>query len=322
MKATLLLIEDSAAQGGHVKVSLEGLGYEVVWAKSGIEGLKLARSEHPDLILLDIVMQDMDGFAVCRWLKMQEDTRDIPVIMLTVKGAVEHRVEGLNVGANDYLAKPFEKEELEARIFAAMRVKTYQSELKQRNTELESMLRRVESMAITDPLTGLYNRRRFADVLRREFAVTKRYGSPLSCILMDLDHFKQINDAFGHDAGDKVLQKVASRLVESLREVDLAARFGGEEFAVLLPHTGKGNARIVGERIANFVRKLSIDVEGECIRVTASLGIAATTDFSSNNPEDLVKAADAAMYQAKEGGRDRVVLYARESELPPSAKTV
>src|SRR5262245_52023323 len=204
VKGKLLLVEDSDAQGAHIRSTLQRQGYDVIWAKSGIEGLKLARIEKPDLIVLDVVMQDMDGLAVCRWLKMSAESRDIPIIMLTVRGELQERVEGLNVGADDYLPKPFADEELDARSFAALGVKATELELKKRNTELESMLHHVEALAITDPLTGLYNRRRFDDVLRREFAVTRRYGAPLSCLMVDVDHFKRINDLYGHDAGDRV----------------------------------------------------------------------------------------------------------------------
>src|SRR5689334_12848853 len=206
IKGKLLLVEDSEAQGSRIVATLQRQGYDVLWAKSGIEGLKLARAEKPDLIVLDVVMQDMDGLSVCRWLKMSGESRDIPIIMLTVRGELQERVEGLNVGADDYLPKPFADEELEARIFAALRVKAAEVELKKRNTELQSMLHHVEALAITDPLTGLFNRRRFDDVLRREFAMTKRYSTPLSCLMVDVDYFKRINDLYGHDAGDRVLK--------------------------------------------------------------------------------------------------------------------
>jgi DNA-binding response OmpR family regulator len=136
MKANLLLIDDSEAQSGQIKATLERLGYSVTCARSGVEGLKLARTGHPDLVLLDVVMADIDGFAVCRWLKMNADTREIPVIMLTVRTSLADRVEGLNIGADDYLAKPFEDAELEARIFAALRVKAAHTELRDRNQQL------------------------------------------------------------------------------------------------------------------------------------------------------------------------------------------
>jgi len=309
MKAKLLLIDDSEVQSSQITESLQRLGYTVRRAASGAEGLRLAREEAPDLVLLDVVMPDIDGFAVCRWLKVNADTREIPVIMLTVRTAVADRIAGLNIGADDYLAKPFDDQELEARIFAALRVKAVQSELRTRNQQLESMLHSVEAMAITDSLTGLFNRRRFSDVLKREFAVTRRYRNTLSCLIVDIDHFKQINDRFGHDAGDQVLKEVARRIVASLREVDLAARYGGEEFAILLPHTSKTDARIVAERLLSNFRKQEFTFGTELVRITASIGCAGNSDVVSDKPEDMVKAADLALYEAKNRGRNNVVLY-------------
>lgn len=317
MKARLLLIDDSESQSGVIGEGLERLGYQVQLARSGIEGLRLARSAHPDLILLDVVMPDIDGFAVCRWLKMDSETREIPVIMLTVRTALTDRVEGLNIGADDYLPKPFQYEELEARIFAALRVKAVHSDLKERNHQLESMLHHVESLAATDVLTGLFNRRRFNDALLREFAVTKRYKNTLGCLMIDLDHFKRINDRYGHDAGDQVLKETARRLISTLREVDVPARYGGEEFAVLLPHTGKEEARIAAERVRAQFDQAEFTFGGETVRVTASLGVSGNVDVLSGQAGDLVKAADLALYRAKELGRNRVVLYEKQfRDLP------
>jgi diguanylate cyclase (GGDEF)-like protein len=270
-------------------------------------------------VLLDVVMADIDGFAVCRWLKMNAETREIPVIMLTVRTALADKVEGLNIGADDYLAKPFQDEELEARIFAALRVKATHAELKERNQQLESMLHHVEALAITDPLTGLFNRRRFADVLKREFAVTKRYKNTLSCLMIDLDHFKHINDRYGHDAGDLVLKEVARKIQETLREVDVPARYGGEEFAVLLPHTSKRDAMIVAERVCAIVRKVEMKLGNDVLKLSASVGVSGNIDVLSGQAEDLVKAADFALYEAKRRGRDRAVLFDEKTSLPPTA---
>jgi two-component system cell cycle response regulator len=319
VKAKLLLIDDSETQSGQIKLSLERLGYTVEWARSGVEGLRQARSNRPDLVLLDVVMADIDGFAVCRWLKMNAETREIPVIMLTVRTALADKVEGLNIGADDYLAKPFQDEELEARIFAALRVKATHAELKERNQQLESMLHHVEALAITDPLTGLFNRRRFADVLKREFAVTKRYKNTLSCLMIDLDHFKLINDRYGHDTGDLVLKEIARKIQETLREVDVPARYGGEEFAVLLPHTSKRDAMIVAERLCALVRKIQFKVGDATLKLSASVGVAGNIDVLSGHAEDLVKAADFALYEAKRLGRDRAVLFDEKTSLPPTA---
>ena len=309
-KAKILLVEDHPTQAGELLAALERLGYASLWARSGAEGLVLAQSEAPDLTILDVVLGDIDGFAVCRWLTMRPETRDIPVIMFSVQGDVKDRVRGLHLGASDYLTKPCTDEELEAHIFAALRVQAAQSELRRRNSELEAMLHHVEAMAITDALTGLYNRRRFTDVLRNQFAVTKRYKNPLSCLLIDIDHFKSINDRHGHHAGDQVLQTVAQRLAADLREVDLAARYGGEEFAVLLPHTSKENAAVVAHRLLQVARTLEIEFDGTQLSVTVSIGVSSSTDLASDaQAEYLVRAADIALYRAKSEGRDRVVLF-------------
>jgi diguanylate cyclase (GGDEF)-like protein len=289
-----------------------------MWARSGIEGLRLARTELPDLVILDVVMADVDGFAVCRWLKMCAETRDIPVIMLTVRSELQDRIEGLNVGANDYLPKPFADEELEARIFAALRVRATQTELRERNQQLESMLHHVEALAITDPLTGLFNRRRFADVLRREFALTKRYQNSLSCLMVDIDHFKRVNDRYGHEMGDKVLKEVAQTLSQNLREVDVPSRYGGEEFAILLPHTPKNNAYVVADRILERVRLLSFTFREEPISITVSIGVGSTADVASNEADELIRVADLALYEAKRSGRDRVVTYSADTARPPA----
>jgi diguanylate cyclase (GGDEF)-like protein len=316
------LVEDSPAQGAQVKTSLEAMGYEVVWVHTAMEALRVARHDHPDLVLLDVMLEDMDGFAVCRWLKLHDETREIPVIMLTARTAVEDRVEGLHVGADDYLPKPFAEAELGARIFAALRDRAAKEELKKKNAQLEAMLHRVEALAATDPLSGLYNRRRFADVLRREFAVCKRYKNELACIMVDLDHFKLINDRYGHEAGDLVLKEVAKKLTENLREVDVPARYGGEEFAILLPHTSKEQALVVAERLQDRIRQVELDIDGEVVKVTASFGIAGVGDVESTDAERLVKFADAALYEAKAAGRDRIITWSDDLGVPPSVVSV
>jgi len=309
VKARLLLVEDSESQGSQLAAALDRLGYEVSWVRSGTEALRRARSEPPDLIILDIMLQDVDGFSVCRWLRTDDTTRFLPIIMLTARDHLNDRVQGLKAGANDYLPKPFQTEELEARIYAALRVRTRHTELQQRNVQLESMLREVEQLAITDALTGVFNRRRFSDVLAREFALSKRYHRSLCCVLLDLDHFKLVNDQYGHDTGDQLLKQLAQELVDTVREVDLVARYGGEEFALLLPHTAKHNGGLAAQRMAEAIRELNFAVPGGSLQVTASFGVACAKDIASGEALDLVRAADAALYRAKELGRNRIEFY-------------
>jgi len=309
MKARILVIEDSPQQAELIVKMLENTGYAALWANGGIEGLTMAKDEQPDLVLLDVVMEDMDGHAVCRWLKVHESTSTIPVIMLTVKSDVNDRVEGLNVGADDYLPKPFEQKELEARIYAALRRRMAREELQKKNSELEEMLHRVEYMAMTDSLTGLFNRRRFNDILKREFATTWRYHNQLTCVMLDIDWFKKINDRYGHPAGDEVLKAVAGVLNDNLREVDIVARYGGEEFALLLPHTSKSQAMIAAERIMESIRKVRVETDEGVIGFTVSMGLASVDDVKTNDVEDLIRSADRALYEAKRLGRDQIVRF-------------
>ena len=318
MKGKILVIEDSVAQGERLRETLVGFGYEVDWVSSGPEGLKQARMHPPDLVLLDVVMNDMDGFAVCRWLKQHDETRDIPVIMLTVRGEVSDRVEGLHIGADDYLPKPFDDAELEARIFAVLRAKTKREALARRNSELESMLRSVEVLAVTDGLTGLNNRRRFDDALNQEFKLSRRYKTLLSCLMIDVDGFKLINDAHGHDVGDRVLRGLSNVLSKTLREVDHLARYGGDEFAILMPQTPRDAARIAADRICAQVRAHEFKEVPPELKVAVSIGIADAADVNGSDPEELTRAADKALIDAKRRGRDRVVLYAEMGSAEPS----
>jgi diguanylate cyclase (GGDEF)-like protein len=185
-------------------------------------------------------------------------------------------------------------------------------ELQKRNSELEEMLYRVEYMAMTDPLTSLFNRRRFNDVLKREFATTWRYRNQLTCIMIDIDWFKRINDTYGHTIGDEVLKIIAVVLTESLREVDIAARYGGEEFALLMPHTSKADALVAAERIMKKIRETRVDTEKGAFGFTVSMGVADVNDIEKSDMEELVRAADQALYEAKRLGRDRIVCYSRE----------
>ncbi|HDK82271.1 MAG TPA: response regulator, partial [Nitrospirae bacterium] len=208
-KATILLVEDSKTQAKAIKKFLESEGYNVTWVEDGKSAINAAKTQPPDIVLLDVVLPDLNGHEVCRWLKLNQTTRSIPVIMLTAKGSTPDKVTGLEAGADDYIPKPFEEMELNARIYACLRTKALQDDLKLKNRQLEELLERVEVLAVTDPLTELFNRRRFETVLEKEFKRTDRYHTPLSCLMIDIDHFKKINDKYGHHVGDAVLQDIA-----------------------------------------------------------------------------------------------------------------
>lgn len=309
LKAKILLVEDDRVQAQFVREFLERKGYEVIWAENGASAIKTAKTIPVDLILLDLILPDISGHEVCRWLRLNQDTKGIPIIMLTVKTNITDKVAGLEAGADDYLPKPFDEAELNARIYASLRTKALQDELKERNRQLEDLLHKLEVMAITDHLTEIYNRRHFEEILKREFARATRYNLHLSCLMCDIDHFKRINDTYGHAAGDTVLKEVARLIHSSLREVDVIGRWGGEEFIVLLTQAKKADAKKIAERILQSISAHKFQGLPENEKITVSIGVASIPeDVDIDNWEKLIKAADEALYRAKRNGRNRVEL--------------
>lgn len=307
MKAKTLVVEDSPAQRNELVRELRDRGFDVSSAAGGLEALAMINRDPPDVVLLDVVLDGMDGYSVCRWLRLGESTRDVIVIMLTSKVEVKERVEGLHVGADDYVPKPFDFDELEARIFAALRGRNARLELRKRNADLEGMLSRTEQLAMTDALTGIFNRRRFIDMMNREFASARRYRHPLAILLFDLDGFKQVNDLEGHAAGDETLRNFARILAAAIRVVDLCARYGGDEFVAILPHTDATQAEVVADRIRQRLTKEREGWSSQARHVSVSIGIADTTDETLKTPDDLIEAADRALYEAKRDGKGRAV---------------
>ncbi|HUJ16708.1 MAG TPA: diguanylate cyclase [Nitrospirota bacterium] len=306
-KANILLVEDNKMQASIIKEYLEKNGYLVFCAEDGMSAFKTAKTGAVDLILLDRILPDIDGNDVCRWLKLDQNTKNIPIIMLTAKDSVHDRVAGLEAGADDYLPKPFDESELNARIYVRLRTKTQQDELLQKNRQLEDMLTRVETLAVMDSLTTLFNRRRFEYLLANEFKRALRYRNPLSCMMIDIDHFKKVNDERGHQSGDVVLKEVAQLIQASIREVDTPARWGGEEFVVLSPNTPKANAKLAADRILMAVSQHAFTGFDDR-QITVSIGLAGLPDPSLDSQEKLLHAADLAMYEAKKQGRNRVVM--------------
>ena len=306
-RAKILLVEDSKSQAETAKDFLEKNGYEVKLAEDGKAAIKAVKTSPVDIILLDLVLPDMSGNEVCRWLKLNEDTKGIPIIMLTVKSDITDKVAGLEAGADDYLPKPYNNVELNARIYSCLRTKALQDELRQKNLQLQNLLKQVEFMAITDQLTGLYNRRHLEIILKEEFRRTFRYKTPLACMMIDIDHFKRINDMFGHNAGDMVLKETTHIITESAREIDTVARWGGEEFIIILPQTKKEEALQAATRIVKAISEHNFpDIPGE--RITVSIGIASAPDPSINSEDELIHASDIALYDAKKKGRNRAEL--------------
>ncbi len=298
---TIIVIDDSDAARGRIVAALKshGVAAQVLSASSGAEGLSLMAAHPVDLVLCDIEMPGIDGFHFLRLKNSRAEFADIPVIFLTIREELKAKVLGLSQGAHDYLTKPFYDEELVARVHVHLRLKALQDELRRKNKRLEEMSR-------ADALTGLSNRRHFRETLAAELARSKRFDLPLSLILLDVDHFKQINDRYGHQAGDEALLSVASVLQRMLRRCDHAARYGGEEFAMILPQTGLEGAQAVAERCRRAVGAAGINTPSGVVRLTVSLGIADYPHESADSVDELIRRADEALYRAKDAGRNRV----------------
>jgi diguanylate cyclase (GGDEF)-like protein len=296
VRARVLVADDSLVIRSVLRKQLEDYGHEVTEAVDGVEALRLVRERAPDIILLDVEMPNLDGHQVLAELRLHPETAEIPVVFLTGRSSTEDVVEGLRLGAHDYLGKPFEPAELLARVSAALRVKGLQDQLRARNAELEAISR-------TDALTGLPNRRHLQERLASTAAASRRQESPMAVLMVDVDHFKSVNDRFGHDAGDVVLKDVAATLHSACRGEDVAGRWGGEEFLIVAGTTAIDGAAVLAERVRRAIASAPVQV-GDCsLEVTASIGVAS----GDGDIDELLRRADAALYEAKGGGRNRVV---------------
>lgn len=286
----VLMIDDSPDALAVAKARLSKEQLDIVCAGGGVSGLEIAHREKPDLILLDVDMPDMSGFDVCRALKADPELCMIPVLFLSGATTPDDKVQGLDLGAVDYVAKPFDAFELRARVRAALRTK-----------HLQDLL--IEHAHI-DPLTGLSNRRALMERLQCEWARIERHGGQMAFVMADLDHFKQVNDLYGHHVGDKLLQETARALAEQCRENDLPARYGGEEFSIVVPDEPAANALHLAERCRQKIAECCVVVRHESVRITASFGVSDSNGVASL--EEMLRRADEALYWSKQAGRNRV----------------
>jgi two-component system, cell cycle response regulator len=299
----ILVADDEPVNLALIKRRLEWEHYRVETAEDGGQAVEAARRVLPDLIILDVMMPVLDGLGACRLLKEDPATRDIPVIFLSALDDTDTKVRGLALGANDYVSKPFRVEELLARVSVAIRMKRERDRLRQRAEELRRSAEAASEMSMTDALTGLLNRYGLHRALQRELAEARRYDRPLSCLLLDVDFFKAVNDTYGHAAGDTALVQAARTITESVRGSDVVCRYGGEEFLVLAPETGAEGALALAEKIRlAFVSRLFGD-GGRVFPLTLSVGVAQLASAESGN--DMIARADEALYHAKQTGRDR-----------------
>jgi two-component system, cell cycle response regulator len=307
----ILIADDEESSRKLLKVALTNWGYEPIMAKDGQEAWNLIQQEEFSLVILDILMPEMDGLEVCkrvRQIDYKESITPIYIILLTSKGDKEDVVTGIEAGADDYLPKPFHLDELRVRLQVGVRIMELQRGLADRIKELEikqsqllELNRMLGAMASTDGLTTLKNHQAFQEKLSEEVSRSLRFKTPLSVLLIDVDHFKQFNDTFGHLEGDKVLKRVSALLLQGSRTIDFVARYGGEEFAIVLPNTDAEGAMTVAERIRMMIEKESWEKR----KVTVSIGIS-TLNSEFNSPTQLISIADKALYHSKHKGRNLI----------------
>jgi two-component system cell cycle response regulator len=299
--AEILLVESFQPAAQRIVTVLSGDGNKVEVADTLAKGIEGAAKARHDLIITNIQVAGEDGLRLCSHLRSQEDTRQVPILLIVEDYDMPRLIKGLDIGASDYLMKPIDPNELLARVRIQIRRRRYQDRLR-------ANYERSLSLALTDSLTGLYNRRyamRHLDGLMRRVAAT---GKTLGVLVCDLDRFKSVNDTYGHAAGDEVLKQFAQRATSCMRNIDMLARMGGEEFVAFLPDTDGQTALRVAERLVKKVGETPMMVDGAPnggLTVTVSVGVASTSVEIPG--EELIKMADAALYRAKEGGRNQAV---------------
>lgn len=312
-KTTILVVDDTQLNVVLLDRILTKEGYGVICAYRGEVALDEARNKCPDLILLDIEMPGMDGFEVCKRLKEDNLLQDIPVIFISALSDTDDKVRALSEGGVDYITKPIQAEDVLARIAIHLKIRNLQKQLEEQNSLLEAeILRRKETeshlqlIASTDSLTEVYNRRYFFELGLKEVSRSMRTQMPLSAIMLDIDHFKKINDSYGHLVGDQVLIRFVQICKQNLRTYDILCRYGGEEFSVLLPDTDINQASIVAERLRNAVESTGMNIYNHSIFITASFGIANLDLENEISLESILDRADQALYKSKQRGRNCV----------------
>lgn len=313
MSTSVLIIDDSVTVREQIIRALESFSlftryYE---AEDGLEGFKRLLSTPVDIVLCDLEMPRIDGFKFLSMLKARPELQDVPVIILTGMNDQERKIKGLEQGASDYITKPFDHGELVARVKVHLKIKKLQDELKHSNELLMEL-------SNTDHLTGLFNRRFMMESLDKEVQRSIRKGGELSLILIDIDHFKQVNDGFGHLQGDAVLKKVAMQLQKELRRYDYAARYGGEEFVAILPDSSLKESVFVADRIRLAVQDTRFDGPVANLNLTVSLGVACFSQEYCSTVDGFIKLADDALYRAKTNGRNRVEFHDPEGAKAPA----
>jgi len=297
--AKVLVVDDSVADGRVIDTTLSG-EYDVTVIADPNQAIDAGRGENFDLIIVSLLLRDTDGLRLCSSLRTIEETRQASILVLIEENQTEQLVKALDIGVNDYLAKPIDRNELMARALTQVQRKRYQDRL--RDNYQMSM-----AMAVTDGLTGLHNRRYMESHLGNLVRRAVEGGRPVAIVILDIDLFKNVNDTYGHDVGDEVLKQFSVRIQQNVRGIDLAARYGGEEFIIVMPDTDLAVAQAVAERLRKFIadEPFTVSTDDGQLDVTVSLGV--TASGPGDTPESMIKRSDDALYRAKHDGRNRVV---------------
>lgn len=301
----ILVVDDEPDNSDLLSRRLMKRGYEVSCASGAEQAMVAIDSRTPNLVLLDVLMPKVSGLDLLVQLRRQPKTADLPVILVSALDETNDIVRGLQLGANDYVTKPVNMPVLLARIETHLKGVSMLMKLRAQGEMLEQL-------AAFDGLTGVYNRRSLQDALEGEIGRSRRYGRPISVMMLDLDLFKDINDGYGHIFGDEILKQFSARAAESLRDSDLLCRFGGEEFTVILPETDQPGAAQVAERVRYTTAAEPFLVQGVSVDLTVSIGLATWKNAQEGTADQLLECADKALYEAKKNGRNRVCCITEE----------
>jgi len=298
----VVVAEDDKLSRERVVALLKRHGLRVEPVENGKQALERVSKGGVDLVMLDVVMPGLDGLETCRLLKGISQESFLPVVLLTSRNDVESRVEGLRIGADDYVTKPFDERELVARVEAMLRIK-------RAHDDVADARKRLEELSVQDELTGLYNFRYLHTRLAEEFKRAERYRDPLACAMLDVDGLGKVNEQHGPEAGDQALRQVGARVRAVLREVDVLARYGGDELLAVLPSTHFSGALAAADRMWRAVGASPVDVGAASAALTVSIGIALYPSRDIRTKDELLASTEAALAEAKRGGRDRICVF-------------
>lgn len=303
MKVKTLIIGNGAYESKQVKRLLDDMGYEAILAESGRQGMKMASEQPPDLIILDLALHDISAIEVCRWSKSNMLTKKVPIIISGARTKIKERIVCLKEGAVDYISKPIDQLEVKVRFDSFVREKSLSDALKMKEMEYNDLLMNVDSLVIFDPVTGLVSKERFQVILAKEFERASRFKSSFSCLIIDVDHIKEINDSYGQEVGEKVLRTISKTIKEQVRAVDTLARNGENGFMLLLTEQDQGKAVMIATWISERIGRISLEeISAKEKKVTVSIGISSIPDPGIKQVQQILVCADCALDKAKKIG--------------------